>query len=640
MSFPGGITTINLEGTYINPIGGAGLDGWITIQPNVDLIDSNGNVIMKAFPYQLAVVAGAMSTVTIPTTDSANIAPSGWYYIVTEYFPGALPVSMWNANIASTYGASVNLANIPHATETITVTNYIQTQYPMDVSGNATSGYILTATGAGTATWQANSGGGGGGAVASVFGRTGAVVADTGDYSFSQISGTVASGQLPSATTGAAGAIQMTGDLAGTGGAPEVVSTHLSAALPINQGGTGQATASTGFNALSPLTTLGDTLYGGASGAGTRLAGSTSATKMYLTQTGTGSASAAPTWAVIAAADLPSATTSAKGAVEFNNSTGNIAGLGTAALGSSGVVADAGHVHPTTGVLPTTGGTVTGNLILSANTFSMQPATGTSTAASINVAGTDAFDRWRLMPSNMSFGPGTANRDTTFGRAGAGIGYVTNSLLVGSSTDLGDNGVGEIKLANATTNPTTAPTGGAALYASGGELFYISSSGITNSLQNNRVYGSTAAITGTTANSLIASGSPVPSGTLQAGMKYYFEAWGVLSTTVNSDSFTFNLYWDQVGSPLGGNSLLTWGATTISSVQTNSAWKVKFHILALTATSFAVNGEVYAGYYLNAFTEQVTGIVNTSNNMFDIGVQLSDTASTITTHGFDCHREF
>src|SRR5271170_3799756 len=42
--------------------------------------------------------------------------------------------------------------------------------------------------------------------------------------------------------------------------------------LDINQGGTGQTTASTAFNALSPMTTAGDLIYGGSSGAGTRLA--------------------------------------------------------------------------------------------------------------------------------------------------------------------------------------------------------------------------------------------------------------------------------------------------------------------------------------------------------------------------------
>lgn len=44
----------------------------------------------------------------------------------------------------------------------------------------------------------------------------------------------------------------------------------------------------------NPMTTLGDMIYGGASGAPTRLSGTTSTTLHFLTQTGTGSASAAP----------------------------------------------------------------------------------------------------------------------------------------------------------------------------------------------------------------------------------------------------------------------------------------------------------------------------------------------------------
>ncbi len=46
----------------------------------------------------------------------------------------------------------------------------------------------------------------------------------------------------------------------------------LSGAVPVANGGTGQVTASAGFNALSPMTTAGDIIYGGAAGTGTRLA--------------------------------------------------------------------------------------------------------------------------------------------------------------------------------------------------------------------------------------------------------------------------------------------------------------------------------------------------------------------------------
>lgn len=55
---------------------------------------------------------------------------------------------------------------------------------------------------------------------------------------------------------------------------------------------------------LSGLT-LGDVLYGASTGRATRLAGNTAATKKYLVQTGTGTASAAPSWGTIAAGDIP-----------------------------------------------------------------------------------------------------------------------------------------------------------------------------------------------------------------------------------------------------------------------------------------------------------------------------------------------
>ena len=74
--------------------------------------------------------------------------------------------------------------------------------------------------------------------------------------------------------------------------------------LAIADGGTGASTASAAFDALSPLTTLGDSLYGGASGTGTRLAGNITAVKQFLSQTGTGAVSAAPAWATLTFSDV------------------------------------------------------------------------------------------------------------------------------------------------------------------------------------------------------------------------------------------------------------------------------------------------------------------------------------------------
>jgi hypothetical protein len=69
-------------------------------------------------------------------------------------------------------------------------------------------------------TFNTSGGGGGAGVVSSVFGRTGAVVATSGDYSFSLVSGTAAASQLPvmvaSGASHAAGIAPDPGATAGT----------------------------------------------------------------------------------------------------------------------------------------------------------------------------------------------------------------------------------------------------------------------------------------------------------------------------------------------------------------------------------------------------------------------------------------
>lgn len=101
-------------------------------------------------------------------------------------------------------------------------------------------------------------------------------------------------------------------------------------ATPIGttKGGTGATSASAGFNALSPMTTLGDSIYGGASGAGTRLAGNTDATKKYLSQTGNGTTSAAPAWSQPAFSEISGVATIAQGGTGETTAEDALAALG------------------------------------------------------------------------------------------------------------------------------------------------------------------------------------------------------------------------------------------------------------------------------------------------------------------------
>lgn len=69
------------------------------------------------------------------------------------------------------------------------------------------------------------------------------------------------------------------------------LTTKVTGALPIANGGTGQTTANAGFNALSPMTTGGDVIYGGASGVATRL-GNGSSGQVLKSNGGT----SAPSW--------------------------------------------------------------------------------------------------------------------------------------------------------------------------------------------------------------------------------------------------------------------------------------------------------------------------------------------------------
>jgi hypothetical protein len=111
------------------------------------------------------------------------------------------------------------------------------------------------------------------------------------------------------------------------GGNNTPVSVAFSGTLPIGSGGTNAGTASAAFNNLAPTTTLGDIIYSNGSSSNTRLAGNTTSTKEFLTQTGTGSASAAPAWGALVSGDIPN---------NAANTSGTAAGLSSTLAISSG----------------------------------------------------------------------------------------------------------------------------------------------------------------------------------------------------------------------------------------------------------------------------------------------------------------
>lgn len=200
-------------------------------------------------------------------------------------------------------------------------------------------------------------------------------------------------------TVGSASITLSTPQNINTTSSPTFAALTLTAALTEANGGTHQSTYATG-----------DTLYASAANTLSKLTGNITATKNFLGQTGNGSASAAPTWAVLAAGDIPSLAASkinsgtlavaqggtnlgsyAVGDILFASGTGTIGKLADVATGqvlvSGGANTAPGYsASPSLSSLTLTSGlTLTGATITGTPTWSSNQAITLSTGSQPNV---------------------------------------------------------------------------------------------------------------------------------------------------------------------------------------------------------------------------------------------------------------
>ena len=140
---------------------------------------------------------------------------------------------------------------------------------------------------------------------------TGTVTLPSGQALIAPALGTPASGVATNLTglpltTGITGTLGLSNG--GTG--QTTANAALNALLPTQTSNSGKALTTDGTNsawtsvATNPMTTLGDVIYGAASGVQTRLAGNTTTNRKFLRQKGTGSVSAAPTIDSIQSCDI------------------------------------------------------------------------------------------------------------------------------------------------------------------------------------------------------------------------------------------------------------------------------------------------------------------------------------------------
>jgi hypothetical protein len=182
----------------------------------------------------------------------------------------------------------------------------------------------------------------------------------------------------------------------------------------------------------NPMTTLGDSIYGAASGTPTRLAGNITTVKQYLSQTGTGTVSAAPIWSAIAGADITGA---ALTKTDDTNVTLTLGGTPTTALlraasitvGWTGTLADARIASAATWNAKESALTFSSPLSRATNTISIPAAT---TSVNGYLTSTD----WTTFNNKQ-----TTITLTTTGSSGSAT-FVTNTLNIPTYTLTGLGG--------------------------------------------------------------------------------------------------------------------------------------------------------------------------------------------------------
>lgn len=172
-----------------------------------------------------------------------------------------------------------------------------------------------------------------------------------------------------------------------------------------------------------------------------------------------------------------------------------------------------------------------------------------------------------------------------------------NTLLVGSGTTLGDNGVGEIQLANASSPPSTNPTGGAVVYATAGKVTSRNPQGLVQTLSSViQAQTSTTTITGVTAETVLHTVT-IPANDPVAGAVYHLTGYGTF--TAASGNLTWTVRW-------GGTS-----GTSIAALPTNTApvltnglfwYDVTLTFRSTTSVTAAINLELGSSTSTDAAT--------------------------------------
>lgn len=210
---------------------------------------------------------------------------------------------------------------------------------------------------------------------------------------------------------------------------------------------------------LNPMTALGDTIYENGTLAPDRVAGNTTTTKKYYTQTGTGSASASPVWNSISAADVPTLN---------QNTSGTAAGLSATLVAGSGGTGQTSIVNAFSSffksVATTLGDLVYGGASGAPTRLAGDTSNTRKFLRGLSVSGTATAPIWDTLvsgdiPNNAANTSGNAATATTATNVTTNANLTGPVTSTGNATAIAANAITQT-MTGATATPTASKTAG------------------------------------------------------------------------------------------------------------------------------------------------------------------------------------